>query len=186
MTSSSYQLLVSCWQTCCRCLPEQGFCWDWRGVQSLYCMLLNPSKTKSFVVNRSRTLTLHMVSSFLLGFLSGFVQTIDILGVRFDSKLIFEAHVLRTIVYFVSQRICILWLMRSVIDDSSLLLPSYDVCVLLIFQNCSPVTGSLAECYFWLHERQALLCFLSAWSDACTFGPSTSGGRAVYVIQGIL
>ena len=55
-----------------------------------WCMILNPNKTKALVVSRSRTPKGDLVLS------GSFIRAspnLDILGLKFDSKLIFEDHV---------------------------------------------------------------------------------------------
>ena len=89
------------------------------------------NKTTALVVSRSRTvsppqgdLVLSMVS----------IRTspnLDILRVKFNSKLTFEDHV-RGIVSRVSQRICILMLMKRIIANNSVHVTS------LLFCICSP------------------------------------------------
>ena len=71
---------------------------------------------------------------------------LDNFGVKFDSRLTFEDHV-RSIVSRVSQRICILRLMKSVFVNTSLLLRCYYAFVLPILEYYSPVRGSTAEFY---------------------------------------
>ena len=71
------------------------------------CMILKPNKTKALVVCRSRTVNTppgYLVLSWVSIRAS---PNLDILGVKFDSKLTFEDHV-RGIVSLVCQRIGIL------------------------------------------------------------------------------
>ena len=77
---------------------------------------------------------------------------LDILGVKFDSKLIFEDHV-RGIVCSISQRNYDLRLVKRTFVDTSVLLRWYFTFVLPSLQYCSPVRGSVAECTQLL-ERQ--------------------------------
>ena len=72
---------------------------------------------------------------------------LDILGVKFDSKLTFEDHV-RGIVSCVSPRIGILRLVKRMFVDITLLLRCYFAFVLTILEYCSPVWGSAAVCPF--------------------------------------
>ena len=78
---------------------------------------------------------------------------LDILSVKFDSKLTFEDHVCG-IVSRVSQRIGILSLVKRVFVDTSLLLRCHYAFVLPILEYCSPVWESAAECQLQLRERQ--------------------------------
>ena len=56
----------------------------------------------------------------------------------------------------VSQRIYIFRLVERVFVDTSVLLRCYYAFVLLIFEHCSPVWGSAAECYLQYLERKGL------------------------------
>ena len=78
---------------------------------------------------------------------------LDILGVKFDSRLTFEDRV-RGIVSRVSQRIGILRLVKRVFVDTSVLLRCYYTFVPPILEYCSPVRGSAAGCHLQLPERQ--------------------------------
>ena len=77
---------------------------------------------------------------------------LDILGVKFDSKLTFDDHV-HCIVSRVSQRIGILRLVKRLFVDTSVLLRCYFAFVLLILEYCFPAWGSAAECHLLLLER---------------------------------
>ena len=72
-----------------------------------WCMILNPNKTLALVVSRSRTVNPPHGDLVLSGVSICASPNLDILGVKFDSRLIFEDHV-RGIVFRVSKRICIL------------------------------------------------------------------------------
>ena len=69
-------------------------------------MILNPNKTKALVVSRYRTASPPHGDLVLSGVSIRASHNLDILGVKFDSKLTFDNHV-RGIVCRVSQRICI-------------------------------------------------------------------------------
>ena len=79
------------------------------------------NKTKALVVSRSRTLNPPHFDLVLprVSICAG--PNIDILGVKFDSRLTFEDHA-RGIVSRASQRIGILRLVKRVFFDTSLLL----------------------------------------------------------------
>ena len=77
------------------------------------------------------------------------IPNLDILGVKFDIKLIFEDHV-RGIASRVCQRIGIFKLVKRVFVDTSVLLPCYYTFVLPILEYCSQVWGSAADrCIWW-------------------------------------
>ena len=72
-------------------------------------MILNPNKTNSLVVNRSKTVNPPHVYLVLSGVSIRVSPNLDFLGIRFDSKLTFENH-FRGIVFVsrISHRIGIL------------------------------------------------------------------------------
>ena len=121
-------------------------------------MILNPNKTKALVVSSTGTLlpvvtlTLPMVTWSWLGSICASLN-LDILGVKFDSRLTFEDHA-RGIVSHVSQRIGILSLVKRVFVDTSALLRCYYAFVLPVLEYCSPVWGSAAEYHLQLVVRQ--------------------------------
>ena len=78
---------------------------------------------------------------------------LDILGETFDIKLTFEDHV-PGIVSRVSQRIGILRLMKRIFVDTSVLLRCCNAFDIPIFDYCSPVWVSVAECQLQLLELQ--------------------------------
>ena len=82
---------------------------------------------------------------------------LEILGVKFDSKLAFESHV-RGIVTGVSQRICILRTVKLIFVDTFVLLRCYFAFVLPILEYCSSVWGSAAQCHLQLLERRCIRC----------------------------
>ena len=79
--------------------------------------------------------------------------TLDILGVKFDSKLTFKDHV-RGIVNRVSHRIGILRLVKSVFVNIPVLLLCDYAFVLQILQYCSPLWGSAADFHLKHHARR--------------------------------
>ena len=116
-------------------------------------MLLNPNENKALVVSRSRTVS-PPHSDLVLSVVSIRASpNLDILGVKFDSKLTFEDHV-RGIVSRISQRIGILRLVKRIFVDTSVLLRCYFAFVLQILEYCSPWWGSAAECHLQVLERQ--------------------------------
>ena len=62
----------------------------------------------------------------------------DIHSVKLDTKLTYEDHVLG-IAFRVSERICILRLVKRIFVDTSVLLRCYSVFVLPILEYCSSV-----------------------------------------------
>ena len=85
------------------------------------CMILNPNKTMALVVSRSRTVTSLHGDLDLSGGSIRASPNLDILGVKFDSKLTFEDKV-RGIVPHVSQRVGILRLVKHILVVTSVFL----------------------------------------------------------------
>ena len=80
-------------------------------------------------------------------------SNLDVLVVKFESKLIFEDHVLG-IVFHVSHGMGIVRLVKRIFVDTSVLLRCYFTFLLPILEYCSPVWGSAAEFHVQLLERQ--------------------------------
>ena len=72
---------------------------------------LNPNKTKALVISRSRTVSPPQGDLVLFEVSIRTSPNLDILGLKFDSKLAFEDHV-RSILFRVSKRIDILRLVK--------------------------------------------------------------------------
>ena len=118
-------------------------------------MILNPNKIKASVVSRSRTVSPPHADLILAGVSIRASPNLDILGVKFDSKLAFEDHVHGIIVYRVSQRIDILRLVKRIFVGTPELFRCYFEFVLPILEGVNPpVWGSAAECHIQLFERQ--------------------------------
>ena len=89
-----------------------------------WCIILNPNKTKALVVSRSRTVNPPHGDLVLSGVSIRDSPNLDILCVKFDSKLTIEYHV-RGIVSRVFQRIGILRLVKRIFVDTCVLLRCY-------------------------------------------------------------
>ena len=113
----------------------------------------NTNKTKALVVSRSRTVNPPRGGLVLPGVPICASPNLDILGVKFDSRLNFEDHV-RGIVSRISESISILRLVKRVFVDTSVLLRCYNSFTLSILEYCSPVWGSAVECHLQLLVRQ--------------------------------
>ena len=96
------------------------------------------------MVSRSRTVNHPHDDLVLPGVSICASSNLDILGVKFDSRLTSELHV-RDIVSRVLQIIGILRLVKHIFVDTSVLLRCYYAFVLPILMYCSPVWESLAE-----------------------------------------
>ena len=133
-----------------------------------YCILVK--LVLYIVVSRSRTVRPPDGDWVLSGVLIGGSPNLDILGMKFDSKLTFEHHV-RGIVSLVPQRIGLMRLVKHIFVDTSVLLRCYFPFVLPILEYCSPVWGSAAECHLQLVELQvysvARLCSDQSFLSVC-------------------
>ena len=118
----------------------QAWCNHW-------CMILNPNKSKALVFIRSRTVNPPYGDLVVSGVSIRACLYLDILGVKFDSKLTFEDHV-RGIVSLVSQRIGILRLVKRIFVDTSVLLHCYFAFVLSILEYCSRCGDELLNVTF--------------------------------------
>ena len=116
-------------------------------------MILNPNKTTAAVVDRFRTVNTPHGDLVLSGVTICASPNLDILGMKFDSRLTYKDHV-RGNVSSISQRIGILRLVNHVFVHTSVLLRYYYAFVLRILEYCSPVWGSAAECHLQLLEPQ--------------------------------
>ena len=96
-------------------------------------MILNFNKAKALVVSRSMTLN-PPHGDWVLSVVSICASpNLDILGLKFDSRLSFNDHVCG-IVSRISQRISILRLVKRVYVETSVLLRCYYAFVLQIFE----------------------------------------------------
>ena len=117
------------------------------------CLILNPNKTKALVVSRSRTVRPPHGDLDLSGVSICGSPNLDILGVKFDSKLTFEVHMRGIVSPCVSEN----WYFEvgeKYFVDTSVLLRCYFAFVLTILDYCSPVWGSAVEYHLQLLERQ--------------------------------
>ena len=117
-----------------------------------WCLMLNPNKTKALVISTARTVSPPHVDLVLSGVYIRSSPNLDILGVKFDSKLTFKDHV-RGIVSRVSRRIGILRLVKHICGHLCFTSLLFCICCPNPWV-CSPVWGSAAECHLQLLERQ--------------------------------
>ena len=115
-------------------------------------MKLNASKTKTMIVSRSRTM--HPQSPPLTIGRTVLMESDDlvILGMTFDSKMIFEKH-LRPVSRAASQRLYILRKSWRVLNDRSLLGRCFQGFVLPVLKYCSAVWCSAAYTHLKLLDR---------------------------------
>ena len=101
------------------------------------------------MVSRSRTVNPPHGDLVLSGVSIWTSPYLCILDVKFGSRLTFKHHV-----FCVSQKNCILMLVKCVFVDPSVLLHCYSAFVLLILEYFSPVWGSAAEFHLQLLKCQ--------------------------------
>ena len=118
----------------------------------LWGMKLNASKTKTMIVSRSRTMHPQSPQLTIDGTVLKESDDLDILGVRFDSKLTFEKH-LRSVSRAASQRLGILRKSWRVFHHRSLIGRWFWGFVLPVFEYCSAVWCSAADTHLKLLDR---------------------------------
>ena len=120
---------------------------------NLWGMRLNPNKTQSMIVSRSRTVFPphpHLVvgSTYLNS-----CEFFKILGVMFDSKFTFERHI-RSISSSVAQKIGLLRKSFRIFGDHDVLLRCFNSFIL----PCSPVWSSAADSHLKLLDKNLRAC----------------------------
>ena len=117
-----------------------------------WCMTLNPSKTKSLVVSRSRTAYPVHGSLSLDGAIVKESSVLEILGVKFDSKFLFEEHI-RSIAKLAMSKVGLMRVARRVFDDVDVLRRCFFSFILPSLEYCSAVWSSAAGCHLSLLDR---------------------------------
>ena len=120
-------------------------------------MELNPSKTKSIVFSRSRTIHPQHPELVLSSTTIGNVDKLKLLGVAFDEKLTFEHH-LRNISSVVSRKVGIIRKCWQTYQDDALVLKCFYAFLLPFFEYCSVVWLSAAPS----HLNMLFRIFVSA------------------------
>ena len=147
-------------------------------------MIRNPNKTKALVVSRSKTVNPPHGDFVLSGVCICASPNLDILHVKFDSRLTFEDHV-RGIVSRVSQKIGILGLVKLVFEDTTVLLRCYYAFV--VFNPWVLFSGVGVYCWMSSPASWAPGVFggqAFPWSDFLVVVSSTSCCCNVSVVQG--
>ena len=120
-------------------------------------MLMNPTKTQSMIVGRSRTV--HPPHPDLLIDNVPLVNSnsFKILGVQFDQKFTFEAH-LRATSSLIAQKLGLLRKSFKIFNDQSILRKCFYSFILPCFEYCSPVWSSAADSHLRLLDRNLNAC----------------------------
>ena len=115
-------------------------------------MKINPAKSKSMIISRSRTpLPLHG-NLILQGDTVSNCNDLSILGVKLDKTLSFESHV-RDLVSTASQRLGLLRKSFKVFEDNSVSASCLRAFVLPLLEYCAPVWSSAAATHLSLVDR---------------------------------
>jgi hypothetical protein len=128
---------------------DLGLILDWC---SRWGIVLNSAKTKSMIVSRSCTVL--PASPDLLTDDAVLLESkeLPILGVCFDSRLMFGAHV-RSVAATAAQKLGIMRKARRLFDDQALAVRCFWTYILPFLEYCSPVWGSTAQSHLCLLDR---------------------------------
>ena len=119
---------------------------------STWGMKLNPSKTHSIIVSRSRTpLPLHP-PLLLCGVVLEVSNSLELLGVTLDNKLTFEKHI-RNMANSIAQKTGLIRKCYKALGNSDSVLKSFYAFILPCFEYCSPVWGSASDSHLRLLDR---------------------------------
>ena len=118
----------------------------------LWGMTLNPKKSNSILVSRSRTLFPPHPDLYINDQVIAQTDSLKLLGVLFDSKLTFESH-LRSIASSIAQKVGIMRKCRVIYDSDLILKKCFFSFILPYFEYCAPVWLSAAESHLKLLDR---------------------------------
>ena len=117
-----------------------------------WMMKLNPLKTKTLIVSRSRTVLPVHGSLFLNGLVLPVSETLVILGVNLDSKLTLEHHV-RSVVSSAARSMGIVRRASKIFGTTNVLTTCFRSYVLSRLEYCAPSWCSSAESHLGLLDR---------------------------------
>ena len=126
---------------------------------NLWGMRLNPNKTQSMIVSRSRTV-FPPHPDLLVGSTSlNSCDFFKILGVMFDSKFTFERDIC-SISSSVAQKIGLLRIRKSfrIFGDHDVLLRCFNSFILPCLEYCPPVWSSIADSHLKLLDKNLWAC----------------------------
>ncbi len=115
-------------------------------------MKLNASKSKCLCISRSRTLNPLHGPLLVDGAPLTVCDELDILGVRFDSKLSFERHI-RRLVSSASQKLGVVRKAYRIFGDQSISASCFRCFILPLLEYCAPVWSSAAVSHLRLIDR---------------------------------
>ena len=120
-------------------------------------MKLNPNKTQSMIVSRSRTLIPYHPDLSIDDVILQTCDSFKILGILFDSKFTFEKHI-RSVSSSVAQKIGLLRKSFKIFGDSSILKKCFNSFILPCLEYCAPVWSSAANSHLSLLDRHVRSC----------------------------
>ena len=124
---------------------------------NLWGMRLNPNKTQSMIVSRSRTV-FPPHPDLLVGSTSlNSCEFFKILGVTFDSKFTFERHI-RSISSLDAQKIGLLRKSFRIFGDHDVLLRCFNSFILPCLEYCSPVWSFAVDSHLKLLDKNLRAC----------------------------
>ena len=123
----------------------------------LWGMKLNPTKTQSMIISRSRTLFPRHPDLLLNNVVLNTCDSFKILGILFDSKFTFEQHV-RSVSSSVAQKIGLLRKSHKLFDDPSVVRKCFNSFILPCLEYCSPAWSSAAPSHLKLLDKNVRAC----------------------------
>ena len=124
---------------------------------STWGMKLNPRKTQSMIISRSRTLNPPHPDLLIDNTSLTTCDSFKILGVIFDKKFTFEKH-LRFVSSSVAQKIGLLRKSSKIFGDPSVLRKCFNSFILPCLEYCSPVWSAAADCHLKLLDKNLRAC----------------------------
>ena len=115
-------------------------------------MKLNPSKSRSIVISRSRTAFPCHPDIVVGGATIPPCSTLKLLGVTFDPKFTFETH-LRSVASSISQKVGLLRKCRKIYSSDDVVRNCFYSFILPHFEYCYPVWLSASESHLMLLDR---------------------------------
>ena len=123
----------------------------------LWGMKLNPNKTQSMIVSRSRTLVPNHPDLSIEDVVLNICDSFKILGILFDSKFTFEKHI-RSVASSVAQKIGLLRKSFKIFGEPSILKKCFNSYILPCLEYCAPAWSSAANSHLKLLDKNVRSC----------------------------